>query len=394
MLGGRVLFVTSSYPRWPDDASGAFVHRLAVDLTRCGWSVRVLAPHAPGLERVSNLDGVQVRRFRYVLPERLEVLAYGGGMLSNLRARPWTAATVPLFLAAERRAAARELDWADIVHAHWIVPQGLALVRLRRPLLLAVLGSDINRVGGRAATWLKRRALLDADVVTAISGATADAVRRVAEVEPVVVPLGIDPDPPMHDPVAPEVRHVLGSGPIAVAVARLVPDKGIDVLLRAAAAVPGLGVLVVGDGPQRAALEAMAGALGVPSLFVGAVPPDVVPSYLAAADIVVSPSYSEGLGLVAIEGMAVGRPVVATTVGGQVESVVDGATGFLVAPGDVEAMSAALRRLAGDPELRSTFGHEGRRRAVARYSRASVAAKHVELYQHLLATSQRHGLTR
>ena len=150
-------------------------------------------------------------------------------------------------------------------------------------------------------------------------------------------------------------------------VGRLSRVKGMAVLLEAFARIlprhPGTLLTLVGDGPERAALEAQARSLGVEQAvrFEGFLSQAAVAGQLAAAAVFVLPSFAEGLPVVLMEAMASRRPVVATRIAGVAELVEDGVGGFLVPPGDVEALADRLDRLLADPDLRVRMGLEGRR---------------------------------
>jgi glycosyltransferase involved in cell wall biosynthesis len=152
-------------------------------------------------------------------------------------------------------------------------------------------------------------------------------------------------------------------GPIVGVVARLEPEKGHPTLLEAwrtiAAAVPDATLLVVGEGSQRAALEALAADLGVADRVVFTGRRDDVPAVTAALDVAVLPSYREALGLTVLEAMALSRPVVASNVGGIPEMIEDGVTGLLVPPRDAGALAAAILRLLRDHPLADTLGRAG-----------------------------------
>src|SRR5207245_5777728 len=135
--------------------------------------------------------------------------------------------------------------------------------------------------------------------------------------------------------------------------------KGVDVLLRAAATLPGLLVEVAGDGPERPGLE----AIDPSATFLGWQPR--LDDLLARWDVFALPSREEAFGIAALEAMAAGRPVVATRVGGLPELIEDGLTGLLVPPDDPAALAAALARLAADPALRARMGQAARERAAA-----------------------------
>jgi len=165
---------------------------------------------------------------------------------------------------------------------------------------------------------------------------------------------------------------------VVVGLGRFVPVKGFDVLITAlptlAAAVPSTCVLLVGDGPERVALEAQAGRLGVRDrLRCTGVTPDIAVC-LAAADVLAAPSRNEGMGRALVEGMALGLPVVGSEVGGIPAVIADGETGWLVPPGDAAALAEALVELGRDAALCAKLGAAAAARAEAFSSRVAHAA--------------------
>lgn len=154
---------------------------------------------------------------------------------------------------------------------------------------------------------------------------------------------------------------------VVLGLGRLVPVKGFDVLVAAlptlAAAVPSARLVLVGEGPERGALEAQATALGVRArLSVLGATPDVA-ACLAAADVLAAPSRNEGMGRVLVEAMALGLPVVGAEVGGIPAVVADGETGRLVPPGDAAALAEALIELGRDAALVAKHGAAAAARA-------------------------------
>ncbi|OGL10649.1 MAG: hypothetical protein A3I17_09705 [Candidatus Rokubacteria bacterium RIFCSPLOWO2_02_FULL_72_37] len=167
-------------------------------------------------------------------------------------------------------------------------------------------------------------------------------------------------------------RARLGLDPAAyvvVGVGRLISVKGFDTLVaalpRLAAEIPSAHVVLVGEGPERAALVSRAAALGVGSRLTLAGATAGVATYLAAADVLAAPSRNEGMGRALVEAMAVGLPVVATAVGGIPGVVVDGESGRLVRPDDADALAAVLVELGRDARLREALGRAARARAEA-----------------------------
>jgi len=175
-----------------------------------------------------------------------------------------------------------------------------------------------------------------------------------------------------------------------VSVAHLVTHKGIDVLLRAFARVPApVRLRVVGDGPELAALDALARSLRIsPRVeFLGL--RDDVPELLRSADAYVHPTFVEGFGNAVAEAMSSGVAVIASRVGGIPEVVEAGVSGLLVPPGDEDALAAAMTRVAADPELRARLGEHARRRVLARFTVEASVAGHLDWCEERAALSPR-----
>ncbi len=174
---------------------------------------------------------------------------------------------------------------------------------------------------------------------------------------------------------ADQVRASLGLVPNALVVGtvgRLSPEKGQELLLQAASLirnrVPNVQFLCIGEGPSRSALESQARVLDLNSNIVFTGFRDKVPELLQGIDIFVLPSRAEAFPLALLEAMAAGKPVVAADVGGVREAVVEGETGYLCEPGDVQRMAARIVSLLGNAELRAQMGACGRARVAAEFT--------------------------
>jgi glycosyltransferase involved in cell wall biosynthesis len=195
-------------------------------------------------------------------------------------------------------------------------------------------------------------------------------------------------------PADPRLRRQLTGGTkssVCFTAARLDPQKGLDVLLQAAARVPEARFALAGEGPERSRLESQAAALGLGDrmLFLGH--RTDIPELLAASDVFVLPSLYECSPLAVLEAMAAGKPVVTSAIGGTDELVVDGASGLLLRPGDADALAFTLRRVLGDPPLRARLGAAARDRAVALFSAPVAAERVTRLYEELLERKAARG---
>jgi glycosyltransferase involved in cell wall biosynthesis len=173
-------------------------------------------------------------------------------------------------------------------------------------------------------------------------------------------------------------------GPIVGAVGRFSRQKGFDVLIRALAALPDVTGVLVGDGPQRGALERLAEELGVEDRIVITGWVERPRDFLPAFDVVAAPSRFEGFPLAVIEAMLAGRAVVASSVESIPEAIEDGSTGLLVPPDAPEALAQAIRTLLDDPGLREEIGGGARSRALARFTASTMARRYEALYRRML----------
>jgi colanic acid/amylovoran biosynthesis glycosyltransferase len=189
------------------------------------------------------------------------------------------------------------------------------------------------------------------------------------------------------DPEAYPVREHSGQGSRLLFVGRLVAEKGVPILLDALARLrtrrPELRLTIVGAGPERADIEARAGAEGLGDCvrFTGYQTPEQVGEWLRTADVFVLPSLAEGVPVVVMEAMASGVPVVATHVGGLSEIVEDGVSGYLVPAAAPGALAERVEALLDDPELRARFGRMGRATVVREFNLARETARLRDLYR-------------
>jgi len=377
----NVLMVTSSYPKFPGDVTAPFVESIARAVAERGHAVDIVLPFHPDLRR----DGAEPVRFfpyRYAPRDRWSLWGYAQSLRADVRVRPAAFVLAPAAAWALRAAAsARLVDTRyDVVHVHWVVPNAALIVDIVRlhgaPLVVSLHGSDVFLAERLLpAGVLARRALRAAGAITACSGDLRERALRLgaAPERTRTVPYGVDaaafsPDLPVGD-----FRRRLGipdEAVLVLALGRLVEKKGFASLVDAAARVPGLRVVIAGEGDLRADLEGRARAAGAPVLFTGPLERGLAAQALAAADVVAVPSVVDragnvdGLPNVLLEALASGRAVVATRVAGIPDVVEDGVNGLLVPPGDAGALAAALARLAAAPEERARLGREARRRAL------------------------------
>ncbi len=331
----KVALLTTSYPRDENDFAGGFIAGTVSRLRARGVEVEVVGPSS-------------YRDFG---------LTYGAGVVANVRRRPWAA---PLLLGSLTRAARRAGATADLVHAYWL-PLGIAGALSGRPYVVSLPGTDMELAA--RAPRLARPILKRARVTLAVSHAIAEQARGLGARDVRVVHPGMEI--PANPGEKAEPTEVLFVG-------RLSPEKGIEDLMKVA---DGLNLKVVGDGPLRAS---------VPN-GLGYLPRAEVLEHYRRAAVVVCPSRRDGFPLACAEAMAYGCAVVATSVGGLPDMVIDGETGLLVPPRDSVALRAAIDRLVTDPELRRRLAVAARKRIIEICSWDRVIDATIASYETALA---------
>jgi glycosyltransferase involved in cell wall biosynthesis len=354
----RLLVLTTSFPSTAYPHSGIFVRRLLARLPE-DIQITVLTP---GLDRPGKFFGcgsrMQVRGVRYA-PRAWQTLAHGeGGIPVALRRHPWQWALVPLFcmaLLVQTLILARRVD---VIHAHWSLCgliAGLAGRLTGIPVVTTLRGEDVTQAEisvlfRKAVRWCSR---LNDRIVT-VGRAMAEKVDRwmsARAVKAAVIPngvgLGFNRMPTMTK----------GRRFVVTAIGNLIDRKNVDSVVGAFAMfaehAPSAKLVIVGDGPRRGALEALARNLGQRDrvTFTGALLPDAVPEIVSQCHALVLASRSEGRPNVVLEAMAAGVPVVASDIDGVREMIVHGERGLLFPVGDDRQLAAHLRSLMDDPDL-------------------------------------------
>jgi len=342
----RVVFLTHNYPRRPGDLSGAALGTLARALMRRGISVRVVTPSdEPG---AAEIDGVPVNRIR-VGRSILDTISRNDSLAAALRSPMGLLALVRL--RRSMRAAARHeiTAGANLVHAHGWIPAGLA-APAGTPLVLTVGGTDASLLKeSRIARSLARPLFQRAAVVTTVSREVGTWVQAGA---------GRFVDSTHIHPMPTDTRNypwTRGGGGVVV-ISRLIPSKRVELAIQTAAVLASCGhdfpLTIVGDGPERAALEQQAGRLGVSELvrFVGARSSSEARTYLERADVMLFTARGDGTALSAIEALVSGVPVVACwDSGAAVDIIPESGAGRLTLPSP-EAIADGVLDLQGDPD--------------------------------------------
>lgn len=399
----KILTLTSSFPKGPEDISGRFVRDLANELAENGNDVLVLAPHSPDLHAADTSGNPRVFRFKYWYPSKYEVLT-NGAILPKLSANLLAILQVPVFFIVEFLCCLRLLrsEKPDVIHTHWILPQGFVgglaskisgrahlatihaggVVALERMPLRKSIARFIvknSKAISAVSTFIRNKFLDLLDAQT-----KSEAIAKMS-----LIPMGVYVDR-FEERDRGALRASLGLGPndtVVLFVGRLSEKKGVDDLLTAFEDLSQeereVRLWIVGSGPlYRSLRERASSQKGKERIrFFGRIPDGELNKIFVAADVVVVPSVTtsygdvEGLPVVVMEAMAAGKPIVATSVGGISDAVEDGETGILIPEKSPEGMARALRTILKDGELRSSLARKAMEKARAEYSWSRISRK-------------------
>lgn len=387
----RLLTYTTLYPHAGAPNTGIFVENRLRHLVATGEAESLVLSPTPivprfamrnpewakraGALRFEQRHGIRVEHPRYALPPK------------NMNVAPWL-----LYLSSAHalRRLLREGHRFDLIDAHYAYPDGVAAAWLGRrfglPVSITVRGSDVTEIGAVFAwpRFLVRRAFAAADAIITVSAGLRDAVTELGVPPEKVTVLrnGVDLDAfrPADRTAA---RAALGlDGPTLLSVGYLEERKGHALTIEALAELPGWRLLIIGTGPDLAALQALARRLGVEDRvrFLGQVPHAELPSYYTAADMLVLASKLEGWANVLLESMACGTPVLASPISGNPEVVQERAAGLIMPERSARGIVLAARDLAADPPSRAAT-----RAYAERFDWTATSQGQLDLFRSILA---------
>lgn len=360
----KILVLASTYPRWEGDHEPGFVHELSKRLARDA-EVVVLCPHAAGALVRELSEGVDVVRYRYA-PSHMETLVHGGGIIANLRRAKWKALLLPGFVLSQLWGAWRltRRHKFDVIHAHWLIPQGLIAALLQFvpgpaiPFVVTSHGGDLFALRDRLWVLVKRFVLARAAAVTVVSSAMQSEIlswaNRCRQIE--VLSMGVD----VSHRFQPDARAVRNPDEILF-VGRLVEKKGVQYLLRAMPRIlrerPTAFLTIAGFGPEESQLRELVRALDLTKSvhFIGAVPQSDLPAYYRRAAVFVAPFVradsgdQDGLPVALMEAIACGCPVIAGDVPGLRDLLGDQARSVAVDPKSEPQMAKAVLGVLDSP---------------------------------------------
>ncbi len=386
----RVLITTSTFPAHEADPVPSFIRDFVVNMKRHDpeLELTVLAPHdaRSDTQSYAHHDMYDEYRFRYMWPSRLERLSGQGGIVPSLKKHKWLYLVIPFFLLAQIIATvrlARTIN-ADIIHAHWLIPQGFAAAvasfLIKKPIIISVHGSDVSALNNAPALAIKRFAINRAQTAIANSKDTHNRLKKI-------IPSHVYPTIPLGVTVGDYTPHRAIHIPLRILfIGRLSEEKGVDDLITALALLKKSGASftakIAGTGPLDADLKRQAETSGLAGniTFIGWVARRDIDALYDWADIFVGPSIRDALGVVFIEAGAHGLPVVSTVVGGIPDVILNNKTGITVPAHQPDEIASAIQDLAKNLDLYQKMGDAARVHIATNFSWDSVVARYSKIY--------------
>ncbi len=396
MAVSKVLVIGSVYPRFHEDAEVPWLRTSIAHLKKAGLDIQVLAPAYKGLKS-HEIDGVKVNRFRYA-PASWEFLTHEEGAPSKMANKPWLQLlAIPYIISGFFKCIkiCRKFK-PDIIHAHWPFPHAyiaLGAAKLFKiPLVLNFHGAELLLI--RKKKWVKpllKFAISQAQAVFANSSFTASKIKALRNVDVEWSPYGTTLETGTGNA---EPHPVQGKFKILF-VGRHIERKGIRYLIEAAKYLPRdqFEIRIVGVGDLTDELKKLASEskdLPAEIVFTGKLSPEALANEYKSANVFTLPAIvdskgdTEGLGVVLIEAMELGLPIVASNVGGIPDVVIDGVSGILVPEKDPEALANAYKRLAAEPGLIKQLLAGAQKRIAECFTWDGIIERQIAVYNKVL----------
>lgn len=379
----RKLLVTgSTFPRWEGDTEPRFVLDLSEALTEY-YDVTALVPAAPGAKKEEIMNGVKVIRYHYFPIHEWETLCYPGAIVPRIKEKKVRVLLVPCLFISLYIHLLKLLPRYDLVHAHWIIPQGIVQSFFKKPYIVTGHGGDVTSLNKGILRKLKIRCLKQASYITVVSQHLKKEVLKLYDTSNVdIISMGCKTENFGKQYAISNYFHQ-NDKKVILFVGRLAEKKGVTYLIEAMKKIDAK-LVIVGDGPLRESLELQAKEQGNKIVFLGAKTHDELKTIYASADIFVAPSITakdgdqEGFGLVMLEAMASGLPIVASNSGGISDLIHDNENGLLVNEKDVSGIAEKVNLLIEDNELYERIVSETQKTA-GKYDYKVIAKRYAKI---------------
>lgn len=345
----KLLITASTFPRWIGDSEPRFVFDLAVHMTD-KFDITILVPMAKGAKEKEEINGIRIIRYHYFPVHKWEELCYPGAIVPRIKEKKRRVLLVPFLFIALFYNVLCLLPEYDIVHAHWLIPQGIIQSLFKKPFVVTGHGGDVTSLNHGLIRLLKKRCIRKAKTVTVVSEALKREVLLIEQRSEVkVISMGCNTEK------FGEKNHIdnyfkQDNKKVVLFVGRLAEKKGVKYLIEAVRNLD-VKLVIVGEGPLESELKKQAKSQGNKVVFLGAKSHEQLITIYASADLFIAPSIvandgdMEGFGLVMLEAMASGLPVIASDSGGISDVIKDGFNGILFEEKNVKQLESKINEL-------------------------------------------------
>lgn len=357
MMKRKLLITASTFPRWRNDTEPRFILDLAKAMSKY-FDITVLAPAANGAKEKEMIEGIKVIRYHYLPVHKWETLCYPGAIVPRIKQKKIRALQVPFLLFSQWWTLFKLRNKYDYVHANWIIPQGIVQSYVGSKYIVTGHGGDVTSLNGSIFRIIKKRCLSKASHITVVSQKLKNILMDiycVPEKKISIISMGCDIS--RFSPSLRNEEYFKKNGKKNIIfVGRLAEVKGIEYLIDSMEYIDA-NLYIIGTGLLEEKLRKQALKHQDKIIFLGAKSHDELPEIYASADLFVAPSITandgaqEGFGLVIIEAMASGVPVIASRSGGIVDIVDDGKNGFLVEEKDSLGLAKKINEVLYNDEL-------------------------------------------
>lgn len=384
----KILVTASTFPRWEGDTEPRFILDYAQAMTKY-YDVTVLAPAAIGAKDEEYIGDVKVIRYHYFPIHKWETLCYPGAIVPRIKQKKVRVLLVLPLLYSLRKKIKKISSQYDMVHAHWLIPQGIMMAGLKVPYILTGHGGDISSLNiGIVKKW-KLRCMEQARAVVVVSKYKQEELQVFyPEIKSTIISMGVNLSLFNRDINYKSDFFHQGDKKVILFVGRLAEIKGVNYLIDAMKYLENVKLIIVGDGPEKENLYQQAKNISDEIVFMGSKSHEQLKTIYSSADILVVPSIidskgaQEGLPTVIMEAFASKIPVVATSTGGVPDVIKNNITGMLVNEKSTQEIVDAIKKLLSDKSLYESIVNEAYKYA-KKCDYEVVATKYHQLIERL-----------
>lgn len=408
MIMTKILVLTTTFPRWINDTMPAFVYDLSKRLKENGMEIFVLAPHHEGTKTYEIIDGMKTYRFPYFYPTKYQRLAYGGGILSNLKSN-LARIQVPLFLLSEIYYSFK-IVWKekiDVINSHWLIPQGLVGAICNKTFgtkhVLTVHAAGLfslerlpfkMKIAGFITKNTDKIVVVSSYIGERLLDLIPSDLREEVNDKMDVFSMGVAIKEYKHvgsDEEKLKSKYGINTKFTLLFIGRLSEKKGVSYLIEAMSKIilqANANLIICGDGPLSKDLGELVRRKRLEKFvkFAGYVSNSDKLDYLFLSDILIVPSIvtqsgdTEGLPVVVLEGLAAGIPIIVSDVSGIKDVIINGYNGFLVEPESSDGITEKALSLLDNEELRVYFSKNALESS-KKYDWNIIAEKYIKIFR-------------